>query len=59
MANLMLLLEQRHWLRERVMRAFSAEPKLFARMLATHVGAISPLDLAENGLALGWKLLRV
>jgi flavin-dependent dehydrogenase len=59
MADLMLLLEHRHWLRERVMRAFSAEPKLFTRMLATHVGAISPLGLAENGLALGWKLLRV
>jgi menaquinone-9 beta-reductase len=59
MADLMLLLERRHGLRERVLRAFGAEPKLFARMLATHVGANSPLDLAENGLALGWKLLTV
>jgi flavin-dependent dehydrogenase len=57
MADLMLLLEHRHGLRARVMRAFGAEPKLFSRMLATHVGAVSPLDLAENGLALGWKLL--
>jgi hypothetical protein len=59
MADLMLLLEHRHRLRARVMRAFASEPKLFARMLATHVGAISPLGLAENGLALGWKLLAV
>jgi menaquinone-9 beta-reductase len=59
MADLMLLLEQRHGLRERVMRAFRTEPKLFAGMLATHVGAIPVRDLARNGLALGWKLLSV
>ena len=57
MADLMLLLEHRHELRERVMRAFQIEPRLFARMLATHVGAVSMLDLAGNGLALSWKLL--
>ena len=57
MAWLMLLLEHRARLRRRVMRAFMAEPKLFARMLATHVGSMSPVDFAANGLALGWKLL--
>lgn len=56
MARLMLLLEHR-WLRARVMPAFVAQPKLFAQMLATHVGAASSLDAAANGLALGWKLL--
>ena len=58
MARLMLLLEHRERLRRRVMRAFMAEPKLFARMLATHVGDVSAVDFAANGLALGWKLLR-
>ena len=57
MARLMLLLEHRETLRRRVMRAFLAEPKLFARLLATHVGAVSPMNFAANGLALGWKLL--
>jgi menaquinone-9 beta-reductase len=57
MADLMLLLERRHGLRQRVMRAFRSEPKLFARMLATHVGATSSLGVAGNGLALGWGLL--
>ncbi|HYM06270.1 MAG TPA: FAD-dependent monooxygenase [Terriglobales bacterium] len=57
MARLMLLLERRERLRRRVMRAFVAEPKLFARLLATHVGAVSAMDFAANGLALGWKLL--
>jgi flavin-dependent dehydrogenase len=57
MARLMLLLEHRERLRRRVMRAFIAEPRVFARMLATHVGAVSPAGLAANGLVLGWKLL--
>jgi flavin-dependent dehydrogenase len=58
MADLMLLLEQREGLRKRVIKAFQSQPKLFAGMLATHVGAASALDLATNGLALGWGLLR-
>ena len=59
MADLMLMLEQRHGLRDRVMRSFQREPRLFARMLATHVGAVPMLALAGNGLALGWQLLTV
>jgi flavin-dependent dehydrogenase len=57
MAQLMLMLDHRERLRSRVMRAFMKEPKLLARMLATHVGAASPRDLAANGLALSWKML--
>ena len=56
MATLMLLLEHRR-LRDRVMQIFEKKPKLFARMLATHVGASSPLEAAASGLALGWRLL--
>jgi hypothetical protein len=57
MAELMLLLERHDGLRQRAMRAFRNRPSLFARMLAMHVGAASPLDVAGNGLALGWSLL--
>jgi flavin-dependent dehydrogenase len=57
MARLMLLLEHREWLRRRMMQAFTTEPKLLAHMLATHIGAASPVNIAANGLALGWKLL--
>ena len=57
MAELMLLLERHDVLRQRAMRAFRNRPGLFARMLAVHVGAASPLDVAGNGLALGWSLL--
>jgi flavin-dependent dehydrogenase len=57
MARLMLVLEHREKLRRRVMRAFVREPKLFTRLLATHVGAVSPMGFAANGLALSWKML--
>src|SRR5207237_7786225 len=57
MAELMLLLERHEVLRQRAMRAFRNRPSLFARMLAVHVGAASPLDVAGNGLVLGWSLL--
>ena len=56
MATLMLLLEHRR-LRDRLMRIFAKKPNLFAQMLATHVGAASPLQAAGNGLVLGWSLL--
>ena len=57
MANLMLLLDGRKRLRRRAIRAMAARPRLFARMLAMHVGEISPLSFASNGLALGWRIL--
>jgi menaquinone-9 beta-reductase len=56
MARLMLLLEHPN-LRTRVMHAFVTKPELFMHMLATHVGASSPLEAAANGLTLGWRLL--
>jgi flavin-dependent dehydrogenase len=57
MAALMLMLGGGGRLRRRAMRAFEGHPRLFARMLAMHVGALSPLDSLTNGLALGWRML--
>jgi menaquinone-9 beta-reductase len=57
MARLMLLLERRGWLRQRVMHAFMGQPRIFQGMLATHVGSSSAWDMAINGVALGWGLL--
>jgi menaquinone-9 beta-reductase len=57
MARLMLTLDWKTSLRQRVMRAFGADPRLFSRMLAMHVGALSPLDFAANGLSLGWRMV--
>lgn len=58
MAHLMLTLDWKMWFRQRVMQAFHSDPRLFERMLAMHVGALSPGKFAANGLALGWSMLR-
>ena len=57
MAELMLLLGSSPRLRGRVIRAMASQPRLFAQMLAMHVGELSPMALATNGLALGWQML--
>jgi flavin-dependent dehydrogenase len=57
MARLMLTLDWKTSFRQRVMRAFAFDPRLFGRMLATHVGTLSPADLATNGISLGWRAL--
>lgn len=57
MASLMLTLDWKTSLRQRVMRAFNSDPRLFTRMLAMHVGALSPLSFAANGLSLGWHMV--
>ncbi|MFY9727941.1 MAG: FAD-dependent monooxygenase [Bryobacteraceae bacterium] len=57
MAHLMLLLDRHGRLRNRVLRAFAARPRLLSRMLALHVGELSFFDSAANGLALGWQML--
>jgi flavin-dependent dehydrogenase len=57
MADLMLLLDSRSRLRRRAMRAFDSHPALFARVLAMHIGEVSPIDYLANSLALGWRML--
>ena len=58
MARLMLALDWKKSFRQTVMRAFGSDPRLFARVLALHVGASSPINLAGAGLSLGWRMLR-
>ena len=57
LADLMLLLDRPGGLRSRAMRALAGQPKLFAGMLAMHVGELSTTDFLTNGLALGWRML--
>lgn len=59
MARLLLALDWKVSLRQRVMRAFDADRRLFDRLVAMHVGAPSSFDCAANGLALGWRMLQV
>jgi flavin-dependent dehydrogenase len=56
MARLMLALDWKTSFRQRVMSAFDSDPELFRRMIAMHVGSLSPLSSAVNGVSLGWRL---
>jgi flavin-dependent dehydrogenase len=58
MARLLLALDRRISVRQRVMRAFDTNHQLFTRMVALHVGSLSPVDFAASGLSLGWRMLR-
>ncbi len=57
MARLMLTLDRRPWLQRRTLQVFRGRPHVFESLLAVHVGARSPLDVALDGLSLGWGLL--
>jgi menaquinone-9 beta-reductase len=57
MARLMLMLDGRPRFQRRTLQVFRARPKIFRRLLAFHVGALSPLHMALDGLTLGWGLL--
>ena len=57
MARLMLTLDGRPQLQGRTLQVFQKRPEIFRRLLSLHVGALSPLHLALDGLTLGWGLL--
>lgn len=57
MARLMLTLDGRPGLQRRTLEVFRRRPEIFARLLALHVGSLSPLHVAFDGLTLGWNLL--
>jgi menaquinone-9 beta-reductase len=58
MARLLLALDWKLSFRQRVMRAFDTDHRLFTRMVAMHVGALSPAGFAASGLSLGWNILK-
>jgi flavin-dependent dehydrogenase len=57
MGRLMLMLDGRTRLRERAIRALASDAKLFARLIAIHVGARSSAHLASAGAMLGWRFV--
>ena len=57
MARLMLTLDGRPKFQQRTLQAFRKHPEVFRRLLALHVGSLSPFHLALDGLTLGWGLL--
>jgi flavin-dependent dehydrogenase len=58
MGRTMLLMDKNAWVRRRALRALSAKPALFRRLLAVHVGELSLREFAIPGfLNLGWGIL--
>jgi flavin-dependent dehydrogenase len=57
MARLMLTLDGRPGFQRRTLKVFRNHPEVFRRLLALHVGSLSPFHLAVDGLTLGWGLL--
>lgn len=57
MARLMLTLDGRPRLQQRTLQVLHRRPEIFRRLLALHVGRLSPIRLAADGLTLGWGLL--
>jgi menaquinone-9 beta-reductase len=58
MARLMLSMDRRPQLRHRVLRVLASTPHLFEKLLAIHIGAMSPLELGvRNAATFGWRLI--
>jgi flavin-dependent dehydrogenase len=57
MARLMLTLDGRPAFQQRTLQVFRSRPDIFRRLVALHVGEVSPLHLAVDGVTLGWELL--
>jgi len=57
MARLMLTLDGRPGFQQRTLQVFRKRPEVFRRLLALHIGTLSPFHLALDGLTLGWGLL--
>jgi flavin-dependent dehydrogenase len=57
MARLMLTLDGRPSFQRRTVEVLRKRPEIFRRLLALHVGTLSPIHLAVDGLTLGWGLL--
>jgi len=57
MARLMLTLEGRPRVQQRTLRVFRRHPEVFRRLVALHVGSLSPRHVALDVFTLGWGLL--
>ncbi len=59
MAQLMLLMDRSTWIRRKALRLFAAQPGLFSKIIAIHMGEPSAEELnASVVFDLGWQVLR-
>jgi flavin-dependent dehydrogenase len=57
MSDFMLTMDRWPLLETRAMRVFAKRPRIFARLLAMHVGQLPSLNFAAASLDLAWRLL--
>jgi flavin-dependent dehydrogenase len=57
MADFMLTMDRRHWLRSRALAALASRPDLFRGFLAMHTGVAHSPAFAANCIELGWRML--
>jgi menaquinone-9 beta-reductase len=57
MARLMLTMDGRPRLQHRTLQVFQKHPEIFRRLVALHIGELSPTRLVWDGITLGWGLL--
>lgn len=57
MARMMLALDGRATLRHAAMRALASRPRVFSRLLAVHVGTLSPAAVLLDVAGLAWWML--
>ena len=55
MARLMLMLNGRPKLQRHALQLFRRRPQVFRKLLALHVGSLSPFHVALDGITLGWQ----
>jgi 2-polyprenyl-6-methoxyphenol hydroxylase-like FAD-dependent oxidoreductase len=55
MARFMLMLNGRPKLQRHTLQLFHRRPEVFRKLLAFHVGSLSPLGVALDSLTLGWQ----
>jgi flavin-dependent dehydrogenase len=58
MADMMLTMDRWPAIRRRALRAMAYSPETFSKMLAGHVGALSPAQMLQSSVALGWQMIR-
>jgi menaquinone-9 beta-reductase len=57
MGNMMLWLGRNSGIRERALKALSAKPELFARLVSIHIGQAKPSGVLALSAELGWRYL--
>ena len=58
MGRAMLLMDLSRWIRQRSLRALSADPRIFDRMLSIHVGELPITKFGfDTAVSFGWEML--